>query len=249
MARTDRSARTANATPPTFRPWATTSAGPESRLWALGATVVIVLGQWYVSRALGLEPSWLFPAVVAVLFGVSLTIYYLPTREEHHRSVRGLSVAASSVVAIANALSLAALVFQVFSGKPLVAAAGLLAGHRLDPVHLLLVGLVLWLVDTLNFAIIYWELDSGGPIGRAAGTQEYPDFLFMQQQQRGLGPDDWKPTFTDYLYVSLTCATAFSPTDTMPMSGKAKLAMGVESLLSISILAVLVARAVNVATG
>jgi uncharacterized membrane protein len=153
------------------------------------------------------------------------------------------------VVAFANAVSLLSLVFQVFTGKSLVAAAGLLGGHPLDPIHLLLAGLVLWLVNTVNFAVIYWEIDSGGPVERAKGNPDYPDLLYMQQQQAGWGPDDWKPTFRDYLYVSLTCAIAFSPTDTMPLSGRAKFAMGAESLLSVSILAVLVARAVNTAKG
>jgi uncharacterized membrane protein len=239
-------AKTADAQS-TFAPWATETA-PESRLWAAGATVIVVLGQWYVSGALGLQPAWLFPAIVAVLMGASIAIWF-PTRDDPAPAVRTLAILAMSVVAFANAVSLVSLVYQVFTGQPLVAAAGLLGGHPLDPVHLLLAGLVLWLVNTLNFAVIYWEIDSGGPVERAKGSHEFPDLLFMQQQQPGWGPDDWKPTFRDYVYVSATCAMAFSPTDTMPLSLRSKLAMGVQSMLSISILAVLIARAVNIAKG
>jgi len=99
---------------------------------------------------------------------------------------------------------------------------------------------------------VYWELDGGGPESRAAGYPDrFPDLVFPQQQgdQPDLARDDWKPSFHDYLYVSLTDSFAFSPTDTMPYTGTAKLVMGVESIMSFAIAAVLVARAVNIATG
>jgi uncharacterized membrane protein len=101
------------------------------------------------------------------------------------------------------------------------------------------------------FALIYWELDGGGPEARADGYQEYPDLVFPQQQQdqQGLARPDWKPTFPDYLFVSLMSATAFSPTDAMPYTKRAKLVMGVQSILSFVIAAMLVARAINIAHG
>ena len=74
-------------------------------------------------------------------------------------------------------------------------------------------------------------------------------FPQQQQDQQGLAPADWKPTFADYLYVSFTSAAAFSPTDAMPYSKKAKLVMGGENLLSLVITVMLVARAINVARG
>ena len=102
------------------------------------------------------------------------------------------------------------------------------------------------------FALLYWELDGGGPESRADGYQgRYPDLVFPQQQadQQGLAPAIWKPSFYDYVYVSLTSAVAFSPTDAMPYSKWAKLTMGAESVLSFATLAVVVARAVNIAHG
>jgi uncharacterized membrane protein len=101
------------------------------------------------------------------------------------------------------------------------------------------------------FALIYWELDGGGPEARADGDRDYPDLVFPQQQQdqQGLAPPDWKPMFADYLYVSLTAATAFSPTDAMPYTKRAKLVMGIESTASFVIAAMLVARAINIARG
>ncbi len=220
-----------------FRPWCVPTA-EESRWWAYAAMAVVVAGQWWVSNTLRLQfvPVWLLPGVAALLLIISVGIY-LPTKINPTRTLRYLALSLVTVVVIANAASLVLLVRDVFFGS------------ALGPVDLLLVGLVLWLVNMTNFSILYWELDSGGPAARADGFEGYPDFLFMQQQQRGWAADDWKPRFADYVYVSLTCAIAFSPTDTMPLSRPAKLAMGAESVLSFAILAVLVARAVNIARG
>jgi uncharacterized membrane protein len=218
-----------------FQPWAVRTE-PESRWWAFVAMLVIVAGQWWVSSSLDLEPVWLFPAIAGILLLVSLGIY-LPARTDPPRILRMLALGLVAVVVIANAASLALLIRGVFGGTRLTAAG------------LLVTGLVLWLVNLTNFALLYWEMDGGGPEERAEGYRSYPDLLFMQQQQPGWGPADWKPTFGDYLYLSLTSATAFSPTDTMPLSQKAKFAMGVESVLSLAIVAVLISRAVNIARG
>ena len=125
-------------------------------------------------------------------------------------------------------------------------------GSTLAPPALLFTGLALWLVNVAVFALLYWELDGGGPEARAGGyAGRYPDFVFPQHQddQEELSPDDWKPSFYDYLYVSLTSSIAFSPTDAMPYTRRAKLAMAAENLLSFATLAVIVARAVNIARG
>ena len=144
------------------------------------------------------------------------------------------------MLVIANAVSLVRLVRDIFVGK-----------SGLDPFGLLLVGIVLWVVNIAIFAFVYWELDGDGPEARADGYRDFPDLVFPQQQsgQQGLAPADWKPTFPDYLYVSLTAATAFSLTDAMPYSKRLKLLMGVESTLSFAIAAMIVARAINVAGG
>ena len=117
---------------------------------------------------------------------------------------------------------------------------------------LLLTGLALWLVNVAVFALLYWEMDGGGPEARAAGYPDrYPDLVFPQHQtdQEELAPSARKPSFYDYLYVSLTSSIAFSPTDAMPFTRRAKLVMAVENLLSFATLGVIVARAVNVARG
>ena len=128
---------------------------------------------------------------------------------------------------------------------------GVFLGSTLSPTELLASGVVLWVVNVLIFAIVYWELDGDGPEARLERRRDHPDLVFPQQQadQERIARADWQPSFGDYLYVSLTNGIAFSPTDTMPYTKRAKLAMGVQSVLSIAIVAVVVARAVNIARG
>jgi uncharacterized membrane protein len=210
----------------------------ESRWPVFAAAAVVIAGQAWVVASLSLRPIWLYPAVAGVLLLASVAVY-IPSRTEPSRAFRALSLGLVAVLVVANAIGVVLLVRGVF------------VGSRLNPSGLVLAGAALWIVNVAVFALIYWELDGGGPEARADGYRDYPDLVFPQQQQdqQGLTPPDWKPTFPDYLYVSLTSATAFSPTDAMPYSKGAKLVMGIESALSFVIAAMLVARAVNIAHG
>jgi uncharacterized membrane protein len=202
------------------------------------AALVIIAGQAWVAHSLRLRPYWLFPVISTVLLVASIAVY--EGREEPGLVARILSHALNAVLVIANAVSLVLLVRGVFLGS------------SLRPSGLLFAGLALWLVNLAVFALLYWELDGGGPEARADGYRgRYPDLVFPQQQadQQGLASATWKPSFYDYIYLSLTSSIAFSPTDAMPYSRWAKLAMGAESVLSFATLAVLVARAVNIARG
>ncbi len=111
---------------------------------------------------------------------------------------------------------------------------------------LLMWGSTVWLTNVIVFALGYWELDRGGPAARAMARKTHPDFLFSQMTVPELIHKDWEPGFVDYLYLSFTNATAFSPTDTLPLSRWAKLLMMAESLVSLITVALIVARAVNV---
>ena len=211
---------------------------PESRRPVFVAALVIIAGQAWVVHSLRLRPFWLFPLISTVLLVASIAVY--EGRDEPGLVARILSYALSVVLVIANAASLVLL------------ARGVFLGSSLKPTGLLFAGLALWLVNLGVFALLYWELDGGGPEARADGfVDRYPDLVFPQQQadQQGLAPATWKPSFYDYVYVSLTSSIAFSPTDAMPYSKWAKLAMGAESVLSFATLAMIVARAVNIARG
>jgi hypothetical protein len=101
-----------------------------------------------------------------------------------------------------------------------------------------------WLVPGL----LYWELDSGGPLARYERRRTYPDFAFSQHLNPELAPPGWRPRYVDYLILGLTTNTAFSPTDVMPMAAWAKLTMALQSLISLSVIGLVIARAVNVCT-
>jgi uncharacterized membrane protein len=103
-----------------------------------------------------------------------------------------------------------------------------------------------WVSNNLAFALLYWELDGGGPAARAHHVPKCPDLAFPQQLNPELGWKNWRPRFIDYLYLGFTNATAFSPTDVMPLVPWAKIAMALQSLVSLAILGLVVARAVNV---
>jgi uncharacterized membrane protein len=112
--------------------------------------------------------------------------------------------------------------------------------------ELLAAGSIVWLSNNIAFALLYWELDGGGAAARAHGLPTYMDFAFPQQMNPQLAPRSWRPQFVDYLYLGFTNAVAFSPTDVMPLAPWAKIAMAVQSLASLAILGLVIARAVNV---
>lgn len=121
----------------------------------------------------------------------------------------------------------------------------LLRGGRVhDGRELILTAINIYLTNIVIFALLYWEMDAGGPGHRAAAEDEERDFQFPQSQIAAL--KKWRPTFIDYLYVSSTNATAFSPTDTMPLSRRAKMLMLFQAIVSLVVVALVAARAVNI---
>jgi hypothetical protein len=115
-----------------------------------------------------------------------------------------------------------------------------------SPAPLLLTGGAIWLTNVIVFALWYWELDGGGPPKRLRDPSTPRDFAFVQMTDAEVAAPGWQPRFTDYLYVSFTNSSAFSPTDTMPLTRWAKLLMMVQAGLSILTLLLVAARAVNI---
>lgn len=122
----------------------------------------------------------------------------------------------------------------------------LTGGESNDAAVLLGSGASIVVTNVIVFGIWYWELDRGGPFARHAGERPYPDFLFPQMTTPQIAKPDWRPTFTDYLYVSVTNVMAFSPTDTMPLARWAKSLMTVQAMVALSTAGLVIARAVNV---
>ena len=180
------------------------------------------------------HPRWLLPGLAAVL--LLIVIIVNPIRvDERARRLRPIAFVLLAVVSIGNAASAVRLIVD------LVNAEGI---HK--PETLLLTGAAIWATNVIVFAVWYWEFDRGGPAARAQALDPYPDFLFPQMTEPSFAPVGWEPNFVDYLYLSFTNATAFSPTDTMPMASWAKLTMLGQAAVSILTLVLVVARAVNI---
>ncbi len=178
-------------------------------------------------------PRWLVPALEAALL-VGLVIATPRQLERPHTRRRRIALSLIALVTVANTSSLAMLSHE------------LLHHNVSDGRGLIFAGVLIWLTNVLVFALWYWETDRGGPGRRAAGNDGPPDLLFPQMTDDRIGPFDWRPQFIDYLYVSLTNATAFSPTDTMPLTQTAKSVMGAQALVSLVTIGLVVARAVNI---
>jgi uncharacterized membrane protein len=202
--------------------------------WPAQATVLTAIGlQLLLPPRLTVGPTWLIPALEAALF-IGLFMATPRQLEREHTRRRRIALAMTAFVSAANIFSLAALTHL------------LLHKGTSNARELIISGMLIWLTNFLIFALWYWELDRGGPGKRAAGHDEAPDFLFPQMSDDRIEPRDWRPKFIDYLYVSLTNATAFSPTDTMPLTPMAKSIMGVQSLVSLVTIGLVVSRAVNI---
>jgi hypothetical protein len=123
-------------------------------------------------------------------------------------------------------------------------------GGNMTAVQLLASAGAVLTVNVITFALLFWELDCGGPIARAiAERRATPDFQFPQDENPGLAVEGWAPALKDYLYLAVTNSIAFSPTDAMPLSHRAKLFMGIESLIAAVTVLIVAARAVNILHG
>jgi uncharacterized membrane protein len=180
------------------------------------------------------RPRWLLPGL-ALLLLIALLSGHTSRIERKSPTLRALSMGLIAVISIANAWSAARLVLALVQGTA-----------AKDPTKLLLTGAAIWLTNVIVFCLWYWELDRGGPVARVYAMRPHPDFLFAQMQSPELAPEDWEPAFVDYLYLSFTNATAFSPTDVLPLSRWAKLMMMLQSIVSLVTVALVIARAVNI---
>jgi uncharacterized membrane protein len=208
--------------------------GRPEPAWPAQATVLVAIAlQFTLPGRLTVGPFWLIPSLEGVLL-VGLTFASPMQLEHEHAGRRRTALSMIAFVSAANIYSLAALTHF------------LLHKHVTNGQELIVSGSLIWLTNFLIFGLWYWELDRGGPGKRAAGHDEEPDFLYPQMQDDMVEPRYWRPQFLDYMYVSLTNATAFSPTDTMPLTPMAKSIMGTQALVSLVTIGLIVSRAVNI---
>jgi hypothetical protein len=178
-------------------------------------------------------PHWLVPAVEIVL----LVVLVLAARAEPRaRWLRPASLMLIVLLLVAALVSTVTLIVQLITNAKVAQSAD----------SLLASGVLVYIGNVLVFALLYWQLDSGGPRARARQSRQHPDFAFTQQLSPELAPPGWRPVFVDYLALGFTTNTAFSPTDAMPLTPWAKLTMAGQSVISLAVVGLVIARAVNV---
>jgi hypothetical protein len=212
----------------------------ESRWWPAAALLVymglnIALRVW-LPHGSAVRVPWLLPALEGVLLVVLLGA---DPQSIARRSLVLRRVAMTLVVLLVCAAlwSTALLIYDLVKG----------IGVSEEPAELLATGGLVWLGNNLTFAMLYWLLDSGGPVARIR-LRTPVDFAFTQHMSPELAPVGWRPVFLDYLHLGFTNATAFSPTDVMPLSLRAKYLMMVQSTVALALFGLIVARAVNAFT-
>jgi uncharacterized membrane protein len=184
-----------------------------------------------------LGPDWLVPSIeIGLLFAlIAANPAHLVGRA---RWLRPLAITLIGLLAVVAMVANVILITDLVKGSKVTQSA----------TSLLASGAIIWLGNALIFGLLYWELDSGGPLARYRRDRAHPDFAFSQQLNPELAPEGWRPVYVDYLILGITTSTAFSPTDVMPMSPWAKLMMAVQSLVSLTVIGLVIARAVNAFT-
>jgi hypothetical protein len=195
-------------------------------------TLNIALRVWLPNEG-AIRVVWLLPAAETLLLVV--LVAGDPARlASRRRWVRPLLVALVCALVAAALWATLLLVYDLVKG----------IGVTTSPEELLASGGVVWIGNNLAFAMLYWLIDGGGPVARVQLSTPV-DFAFTQHMSPELAPPGWRPVFLDYLHLGFTNATAFSPTDVMPLTHRAKYAMMVQSTVALALFALIVARAVN----
>ena len=207
---------------------------PESALPVLLAVLSAVALQVAIPKSLTLVPRWPLLVMEVLLLIVLLVINPL-TMSRRTRMGRYATWGLLAAITVDNTLSAVLLDVRIITGEVSNKAAVLLGS-----------GAAVFVTNIIVFGIWYWELDRGGPFARHEGERPYPDFMFPQMTTPNVAKPDWRPTFVDYLYVSVTNVMAFSPTDTMPLARWAKAMMTVQAMVALSTAALVISRAVNV---
>jgi len=206
----------------------------EPRWPILLAVSVAIALQFALPNRHVLSPTFLFPAVEVALF---LTLLIWDLGNDHPRAAvrRGITMAVVVLMTFDNVVAVIEMVRDILHNSQDDTGEVLLA-----------TGAAIWLTNVIAFSLWYWLLDRGGPAARASDTGSRPSFVFPEMQSGEWVAPDWQPHFGDYFYLGFTNATAFSPTDTLPVTRWAKMLMAVQSSISLVIAVMIISRAVSV---
>lgn len=190
-------------------------------------------------QALGHSLWWMWLVIAAPYLCLSVALLLGLNRLVRHDHRREIVISLLTVVWVFNVLGVVVLVASLIAHSAI----------RITGSQLLASGGAVWFTNTVAFGLAFWELDCGGPVARALSrAPRKPDFQFPQDENVQLARESWAPRLWDYFYVALTNATAFSPTDAMPLTRPAKALMAAESTLSALTVLLVAARAVNILT-
>jgi len=209
----------------------------ESRLPVAAAILVAAGIQVFKAPWMAVLPTWSLAMAFLILLGCQV-IGDPGKIDSRSRPVRALSIGLTLLVTFSGTEMVLVLVSELLGDAHNVSTAS----------ALLQAAIIVWVQNAIGFAFLYWEFDGGGPGRRAAGAAAYPSFAFPQTLAPKIAPPDWRPTFPDYLYLSFTNSTAFSPTDVMPFAVWAKALMAIQALETLIVMVLVVGRAVNVLT-
>src|SRR5215475_292028 len=209
----------------------------EARWPSVAAVVAAMVLTVLRPSEVRVAPPWVLPAIESVLL-VDLIVKDPGRIDRRSAVLRLLSICVVGILVVDALAATGRLVAVLVQGGEATNSAG----------ELLLAGTVVWVSNMIAFALLYWELDAGGAAARAYRMPRTLDLAFPQQLNPEVAPPGWRPIFIDYLFLGLTSNTAFSPTDVFPLVPWAKIAMGTQSLISLVVLGLVIARAVNVFT-
>jgi hypothetical protein len=211
----------------------------------MAIAVLVAIGLQVTTPHAGRVPVWwLFPVLEFLLLAIIIAID--PGRvDDRSVQVRRLTIGMIAIMTVGTMAGVAILAYDILSNSVLFHSPTVV----LNATDLFGRGAALWVTNVIVFSLWFWELDRGGPAERAAGSGIPPSFAFPENAMPEFAAEGWSPIYPDYLYLAFTNATAFSPTDSLPVKTWAKMAMMLQSLVSLVTAILVVARAINVLPG
>jgi hypothetical protein len=215
------------------------------RRWQMALAVLVATGLQLATPHGGRVPGWwLFPVLELLLLPIIIAID--PGKvDDRSVQVRRLTIGLIAIMTVGTMAGVTLLAYDILSNTVLFHAPTVV----LSATDLFGRGAALWVTNVIVFSLWFWELDRGGPAERAAASGIPPSFAFPENAMPEFAAEGWSPIYPDYLYLAFTNATAFSPTDSLPVKTWAKMAMMLQSVVSLVTAILVVARAINVLPG